>query len=279
MIACPTVRKSEIRTHYDLLTLFYRLMWGRHIHHGLWDADESPQVAQTRLIDRMIDDAEIQRGARVLDVGCGMGGSSIYLARELGCHVTGITLSGVQRGWATRTAWWRGVRRQVEFLRQDVETADFPPRSFDVVWSIECLEHLFDKPAFFQRAAGWLRPGGVIAFCTWLAGDEPHSAESIRQVYDVCEGFFCPSLPTAREYEEWLVAAGLQGIRGAKLTPKVTRTWEICMDRVDRSRVRWLARCFGVSMTRFLDRFDTILNAYRSGAMDYGLFIGRAPMN
>src|SRR5262249_31375206 len=73
MIACPTVQKTEIQSHYDLATFFYRLLWGEHIHHGLWDAEETPEVAQRQLIDRQIAAAGIQPGARVLDVGCGMG--------------------------------------------------------------------------------------------------------------------------------------------------------------------------------------------------------------
>ena len=45
MISCPSVEKDAIRSHYDLATLFYRLLWGRHIHHGLWEADEPAPVA------------------------------------------------------------------------------------------------------------------------------------------------------------------------------------------------------------------------------------------
>jgi tocopherol O-methyltransferase len=277
MIACPTVTRSDIRTHYNLATLFYRLLWGRHVHHGLWDADESPEVAQERLIERMVADAEIRTGSAVLDVGCGIGGSSIFLARQLGCQVTGLTVSGVQRRWAARGAWWHGVRRQARFLKQDAETAEFPPRSFDVIWSIECTEHFFDKPRFFRRAAGWLKPGGRMAICAWLAGDEPQTAEAAQQVYDVCEGFLCPSLGTAADYRKWLTDAGLEMRSYANLTPQVMRTWEICSERARRSRVGLLARLVGVSMTRFLDRFATILNAYRSGAMNYGLFVAQAP--
>jgi tocopherol O-methyltransferase len=277
MIACPTVTRSDIRTHYNLATLFYRLLWGRHVHHGLWDADEPPEVAQERLIERMVADADIRPGSAVLDVGCGIGGSSIYLARQLGCQVTGLTVSGVQRRWAARGAWWHGVRRQARFLKQDAETAEFPPRSFDVIWSIECTEHFFDKPPFFKRAAGWLKPGGRMAICAWLAGDEPQSPEAAQQVYDVCEGFLCPSLGTAADYQKWMTDAGLEMHSYANLTPQVMRTWEICSERARRSRVGLLARLVGVSMTRFLDRFATILNAYRSGAMNYGLFVAQAP--
>jgi tocopherol O-methyltransferase len=267
--------KRAIRQHYDWATPFYRLFWGPHIHHGLWDGDESPDRAQRQLTDYLAAEADIPCGARVLDVGCGMGGSAVRLAEALACRVTGLTLSPVQRNWATAAAWLRGLRRRVRFVCQDVEQAEFPPATFDVVWSVECTEHLFDKPGFFRRAARWLRPGGRVAICAWLAGDRPHSEETSRQVRAVCQGFLCPSLGTADDYLGWMRDAGLEPCHHADLTDQVARTWEICSRRVRRSRVRWLARYAGQEMVEFLDHFEVIREAYRGGAMKYGCFVAR----
>jgi len=190
MICCHTVCKDVIRNHYDVTTLFYRLLWGRHIHHGLWNAGESPQVAQRQLTETLAREAGIQGGEVVLDVGCGMGGSSIHLAKKLGCDVTGITLSPFQRLWAAMSSRWHRASNKTTFHCLDAEQAEFDAESFDIVWSIECTEHLFDKQAFFQKAANWLKPGGRIAICAWLAGDKLHDDAAVQQVYDVCEGFF-----------------------------------------------------------------------------------------
>jgi tocopherol O-methyltransferase len=274
MLSCPSVEKRVIRGHYDLSTPFYRLLWGPHIHHGLWDADESPRQAQLQLTERLATLAGVAAGQELLDIGCGMGASSIYLAKTRGCRCHGVTISPLQRRWASLAATWHGVRSRVGFRCADAEQAELATNFYDVVWSVECTEHLFDKPRFFKRAAQWLKPDGTIAICAWLAGDTSDPGRA-RQVHEVCEGFFCPSLGAADDYTQWMEQAGLCIEQRLDWTARVARTWEICRERVRRLRVRWLAHFMGRDSVLFLDRFDTILDAYQSGAMEYGCFIAR----
>ena len=273
------------------------MLWGRHIHHGLWDAPLvvppsgsgtlerasseslpvpiSATIAAQRLTETLAREAGIRPQDAVLDVGCGMGGSSIHLARSLGCTVTGVTLSPFQRLWAQSAARWHGVGTSVKFRCADAEQVAFDDSSFDVVWSVECTEHLFDKGAFFRKAARWLKPGGRLAICAWLAGNHPLDEGATRQVYDVCEGFLCPSLGSRDDYAGWFAEAGLTLEHDYDWTERVTRTWELCDERVRRSGVRWLARIIDRNTLTFLDRFQTILKAYQTGAMKYGCFIAR----
>jgi tocopherol O-methyltransferase len=273
MIEFPSVQKQVIRNHYDASTLFYRLLWGPHIHHGFWDAEETPAVAQIQLTSRLARLAEIAHGSSVYDIGCGMGGSSVWLARQLGCHVTGVTLSAVQKNWASWAAAYRRVEPRPRFLRDDAERIEFAPESADVVWSIECTEHLFDKPAFFHKSATWLRPGGRFALLAWLAGDEPLTSEQAELTRTVCKGMFCPSLGTQLDYMSWFEQAGYRVIKTGIWTRNVQKTWEICLRRVNRSGIRYLARILGQNHTLFLNHFQAILDAYRTGAMEYGYFI------
>lgn len=284
MIACSTVQKESIRSHYDLSTVFYRLLWGRHIHHGLWSETElasnavakTSVLAQQRLTETLAAEAGIRRGDTVLDVGCGMGSSAIHLAKTLECEVTGVTISPVQRRWAQCCARWHGVSGNTRFLCADAEQVVLLPAAFDAVWSVECTEHLFDKPRFFHRAAEWLKSGGRMAICAWLAG-ESLDANAQEQVHKVCEGFLCPSLGTASDYNRWMVDAGLKNVRYHDWTSAVDRTWEICRDRVRQCGVRWLAKWIDRNSVLFLERFDTILEAYRTGAMRYGAFVFEKP--
>jgi tocopherol O-methyltransferase len=136
---------------------------------------------------------------------------------------------------------------------------------------------LFEKAQFFERAADWLRPGGRVAICAWLAGQTCGDPVLEQQVHEVCEGFLCPSLGTSQDYVAWLQNAGLEVQTVEDWTPHVARTWEICQRRVRRSGIQRVAPWIDGDTVMFLNRFDTILNAYRSGAMQYGCFVAQKP--
>ncbi|GAB1315042.1 hypothetical protein MFIFM68171_05252 [Madurella fahalii] len=113
--------KDRIKLHYDLASDYYLNLWGEHIHHGYWPTDASKatdtkETAQLNLIRLLLDisNLPLENGTtpagsssatplRVLDVGCGVGGTSRFLASTLpGCAVTGITISSKQVQLATR---------------------------------------------------------------------------------------------------------------------------------------------------------------------------------
>lgn len=97
-------------------------------------------------------------------------------------------------------------------------------------------------------------------------------------VIDVCEGFFCPSLGTRDDYRQWMEEAGFVVERSDLWTERVTRTWEICAQRVRWTGVGLLGRIVDRNTDMFLRRFETILAAYRTGAMEYGCFVARKPV-
>src|SRR5229473_8047060 len=90
--------KQKIVEHYDVLGPLYRSVWGEHLHHGYWiRGDESKEEAQLQLIEHLAKLANIKPPhSRILDIGCGFGASSLYLAEKFAAFVTGITISSVQ---------------------------------------------------------------------------------------------------------------------------------------------------------------------------------------
>ncbi len=206
----------------------------------------------------------------MLDVGCGYGASGRWLAQR-GCQVLGVTLSRRQARTARSLSARRGQGERTTFLRADAAALPFAGQTFDVIWVIECLEHLTDKPRFLREAAGLLRPSGRLALCTWQrVGGE---TDDPRLVGEVCDAFLCPGLATAAEYRSGCESAGLEVIHYEELTADVRRTWEILNRRVGRGWLEPLRRMLAPELRRFLAGFAAIGRAYDSGAMSYGLWV------
>jgi tocopherol O-methyltransferase len=73
--------KQKIIEHYEFVSPYYRALWGEHLHHGYWETGtETKEEAQLALTTLLAQAAQVRPGADILDVGCGFGGSSIYLA-------------------------------------------------------------------------------------------------------------------------------------------------------------------------------------------------------
>ena len=257
---------AQIREHYDSLASIYRTFWGDHIHHGLFaEGTESPEDAQVKMLDHCVKLLDLRGGEEVLDVGCGHGGTVLYLARSLGCRGTGITLSPEQQRIAQESAAKAGLAKQVAFLVNDANTFQFPAAAFDLLWMMESSEHFHNKAEFFRRAVPSLREGGKLLVAAWTG-----SMENAR-VREVARAFLCPELWTPDQYSAGITAAGMKVTRREDLTAHVVRTWEICRERAQAAgpAVKLLPRV----AREFVESIDIILEAYQSGDLTYTVVV------
>ena len=184
---------------------------GEHIHHGYFlEPADTKEVAQTRLVDLLLERSEMPTGSQVLDVGCGLGGTSRYLARKMGCTVTGITISGQQvklaRGLSAKEAGsgeekveesgFTGLGDgRVRFLELDAEkmgdyfTGSKTKISFDCIWISEAMSHLPDKELFFRNASMLLKAGGKLIVADWFKAEELTNAQMEADIRPI-EGEF-----------------------------------------------------------------------------------------
>ncbi|MBD2654876.1 methyltransferase domain-containing protein [Synechocystis sp. FACHB-383] len=149
--------------------------WGDHIHLGHYD---DPPVAKD-FIQSKIDFVHamakwggldtLPPGTTVLDVGCGIGGSSRILAKNYGFNVTGITISPQQVKRATELT---PAGLSAKFAVDDAMALSFPDASFDVVWSVEAGPHMPDKAIFAKELLRVLKPGGILVVADWNQRDD-----------------------------------------------------------------------------------------------------------
>ena len=270
------VEIDHIRKHYDRLSFLYRLFWGEHLHHGYWDADLSSAQAQVRLMERLAERARVPRSARVLDIGCGLGGSAFWLADQFDCTVTGMTISPVQARMANKKATARGLSDRVQFQVKDANQWQPEPESVDMVWIMESSEHFRNKKEFFKRCASVLKPGGVLAVCAWLRRDGPPVSEDEQKlVATIGEAMLSASLDGLSDYQRWMQEAGLIVDVAEDITRYVERTWEQCTRMSERPPIKYLLCLTSASTRRFVRSFPLMKQAYAEGAMAFGLFVAR----
>ncbi len=119
--------------------------------------------------------------------------------------------------------------------------------------------------------------GGRVAICVWFEGDDTTQPGHRELVEEVCWRFVCPSLATRQDYANWLTDAGLVVKQNVDWTDRTAKTWEICKQRVERWHIRRIASVLDKDQVSFIDGFETLLKAYRTGAMVYGAIVAEKP--
>jgi MPBQ/MSBQ methyltransferase len=149
--------------------------WGEHIHLGHYGSPPQRKnflKAKEDFVHEMVRWGGLDHlspGTTVLDVGCGIGGSSRILARDYGFAVTGITISPQQ---VKRAQELTPANLTVQFQVDDALALSFPDASFDVVWSIEAGPHMPDKAQFARELLRVLKPGGILVVADWNQRDD-----------------------------------------------------------------------------------------------------------
>jgi tocopherol O-methyltransferase len=204
--------------YYDQTWLDYRLLWlnpdNLAVHFGYTDENTRSHTDALKNMNRVLADrVHVKSGERILDAGCGVGGSSLWLADERQAEVVGITLSARQVQKARSYAARRGLAHRVQFEVADFTATPFPDASFDVVWAVESLCHAAHKAAFYREAARVLRPGGRVVVADFARSGRPLDPTGERLLHEWLTGWAVPDIDTPGEHTEQLVAAGFVDIR------------------------------------------------------------------
>ncbi len=256
--------------------------WGEHIHLGHYGSPPRRKDflrAKADFVHEMVRWGGLDRlppGTTVLDVGCGIGGSSRILARDYGFQVTGITISPQQVKRATELTP-AGVTAQ--FAVDDAMALSFPDGSFDVVWSIEAGPHMPDKAIFAKELLRVVKPGGRLVVADWNQRDDrriPLNAWERPVMRQLLDQWSHPAFASIEGFSEQLAATGLVAgqVETADWTPETLPSW---LDSIWQGVVRpaGLVR-FGLpGLIKSLREVPTLLLmrlAFGTGLCRFGMF-------
>jgi cyclopropane-fatty-acyl-phospholipid synthase len=203
--------KRNIHAHYDLGNPFYEVWLDPSMTYSSALFGDDParplQAAQDAKYRRILDVLALPPGARVLEIGCGWGGFAEAAARD-GLHVTGLTLSTEQHGWATKRLADAGLADRTRFLLQDYR--DERGR-YDAIVSIEMFEAVGEQywPAYFDTLRRCLVPGGRAVVQTIVIDDALF--ERYRKGTDFIQQYVFPGgmLPSPTKFDDGARRAGL----------------------------------------------------------------------
>ncbi|MGI9404947.1 MAG: class I SAM-dependent methyltransferase [Hyphomicrobiaceae bacterium] len=160
---------------------------------------------------RKIVDGVAFDGASVLDIGCGTGGISVFLAEAFEpAEVVGVDIDPGLVERANARAGQSGKAARLKFTCVEPGSLPFENASFDVVFSKDAMIHIADKEALFADIFRVLKPGGMIAACDWMSStDDQLSQEMITYIELENLGF---AMASPARYERAMALAGFTGI-------------------------------------------------------------------
>jgi tocopherol O-methyltransferase len=216
------------------------------------------------LIDLLLERSALPAGSTVLDVGCGIGGTSRFLSKSHGCNVTGVTISGRQVEIARKLTLEASAGQNevvdattgaaklgdgsVRFIELDAEKMgeyfnEEPNRAkFDCVWISEAMSHLPNKELFFRNAALLLNPGGKLVVADWFKSEDLTEEQFKADISPIeglssmlpwkskidspTDGMLLPPLCSQADYVRLANGAGLKTFAEPfDISKKVSKTW------------------------------------------------------
>ena len=252
--------RDNIHAHYDIGNAFYRL-WldpGMTYSSALFsgDAAQTLEQAQAAKYGRVLDQLQLQPGARVLEIGCGWGGLA-EAGQQRGLHMDGITLSTEQLDYARDRLANASPQARLELC--DYRDLDrlAPPEGYDGVASIEMFEAVGEAywPGFFRTLSRHLKPGARACIQTITIADDLF--DDYRRGTDFIQRYIFPGgmLPSRAAFMAQAEAAGLEVVEELAFGPDYASTLALW-------RERFTAQLDAVRAQGFDDRFVRLWTFY-----------------
>ncbi|KAJ4830470.1 hypothetical protein Tsubulata_003401 [Turnera subulata] len=257
--------------------------WGEHQHEGFCDID-SPvsgltpdfKLAKTRTIEEALlfagfsSENPEKRPRNVVDVGCGIGGSSRHIAKKYGANCQGITLGATEVQRATALSVAEGLADKVSFQVADATEQPFADGQFDLVWSMSSSEHVHDKRKFVSELVRVAAPGGTVIIVSYFHRNldsseeslQPRETELLEKIGELSFSKWC----SAADLIKLLQSHCVEDIKTADWTPHVASF------ALARSSSR---PCVGPKTTKGGKMAPLMVEGYEMGLIKFGIITCR----
>lgn len=236
--------------HYEVPAEFFNLVLGSHGKYSCcyWSQGaENLDEAEAAALGITCERARIGDGQEILDLGCGWGSLSLWIAKHYpAANITAVSNSAAQRAWIEARAQERGLAN-LTVITQDMNNFD-AGRQFDRVVSVEMFEHMRNWQKLFKRVRSWLKPGGLFfmhVFCHRTAAyafeDNGPSDWMSRHFFS---GGMMPSADLPLRFQEDLTLLEKHHWSGREYE-RTANAWLEKMDEARAEVMPWLEQTYG----------------------------------
>jgi len=256
-------------------------VWGEHMHHGYYLPENRTdhKQAQIDLIDECLKWADVKKNLngqkKMLDVGCGIGGSSRYIAKEYGYEAVGITLSPYQAKRGNELALEQGLASVTDFQVADALCMPFQDNMFDLVWSLESGEHMPDKPKFVNELYRVVAPGGRIIIVTWchrdISNQESLTKKEEKLLAKINRAYYLPKWCSVSDYVTLLNDSGARNIKTDDWSYIIAPFWKAVIKSSLNVSSIWGLLKSGLRTQRGAFAMLLMLRGFQKGLIKFGL--------
>ena len=272
---------QRISEFYDQSTDLWLDTWGEHMHHGYYDdlssMDTDHQKAQIRLVSELLCWGKVDNARRILDAGCGVGGSARFLARLFNAKVLGCTLSKVQAEKGKAYNQTAGLENQVTIKASDMMSLTRADGTFDLIWSMESAEHIRNKQQLFNLFYDLLEPGGTLLMATWCHRElPPHLSKKENELLQkIGDYYHLPPMVTIAALQQMAVNAGFKEVETDNWSDQVAPFWKaVIRSALTLDSLKGLYKAgWPVIKGAWAMRYMT--KGYQTGLLEFGILQGQ----
>jgi cyclopropane-fatty-acyl-phospholipid synthase len=236
--------------HYELPAEFFSMVLGPHRKYSscLYEGRDDLAGAEARALAETCAHAELVDGQDVLELGCGWGSLSLWMAEHYpNSRIVSVSNSGSQRHYIEGEAAARGLTN-LTVITADMNRFEAPAaldgRLFDRVVSVEMFEHMANWPALLRRVRGWMKPDGKLFIHVFTHNTTPYRFDATDKTDWIAQYFFTggvmPSHGLIRQFPDVF---------------EVEREWRWNGEHYRRTAMDWLA-----NFDRNRVKIDALLN-------------------
>jgi len=219
------VTKKEIVEYYEQCDSSYQ-HWGEeeiyNIHYGFWDEKTRSHSESLHNMNRVLaEKLRIKPGDKILDTGCGVGASAIWLAKNYNVEVVGVDISEFHCKKAEAFAKKAGVSNRVKFYVKDFITTNFEKESFDIIWALESVCHASIKKDFVREMKRILKNSGRLIIADGFIKRDDLSILDQYLLNNWINNWAIPNLVMISDFYKYLEETGFKNIEFTNITKNI----------------------------------------------------------